>query len=120
MVAGGGGGGGTRHGMGGGGLHGEIPGQVIDKRGGRMGTQRKGGLEGSCADILGSRFAASKGMAWQGGNGCDYGGGGGGGLYGGGGGGTSPGIGGGGGGGSSYINQEWVQDHVVMQSEVSM
>lgn len=119
LVASGGGGGGTRDATGGGGLNGEMAGTVVDDRGGRMGTQVNGGRAGSCPEVLGCRFPAAAGVAWQGGKGCEFGGGGGGGYYGGGGGGTAPGIAGAGGGGSCYVNLEMVTDFVVMQGEVS-
>jgi len=116
-VAAGGGGAGSRDGGPGGGLDGEMPGDRVDKRNGRMGTQENGGKAGDSGEKNLCTFPSEDGRPWQGGAGSQFGGGGGGGLFGGGGGGTSPGIAGGGGGGSSYVQVGSVKDFKVLQGK---
>jgi hypothetical protein len=105
-VAGGGGGGGSQNGLPGCGMTGPYPGSRIDPRNGCCAVGEEGGAAGDSGNIHFSDFPATNGVAWQGGNGCQFGAGGGGGYAGGGGGGTSPGVGGGGGGGSSFVYTE--------------
>lgn len=110
-VAGGGGGGGSQDGLSGCGMTGPYPGSRLDPRNGCCAIGEQGGAAGDSGNIHFSDFPATNGMAWQGGNGCQFGAGGGGGYAGGGGGGTSPGVGGGGGGGSSFVYTDAVRDH---------
>jgi hypothetical protein len=119
-VAAGGGGGGSSDGLPGGTFDGPIPGSRIDIRNGGTGTSSHGGVAGDSGNAYNSKWPATPGEMWQGGNGSQYGGGGGGGYYGGGGGGTSPGIGGGGGGGSSFVYTWMCKDYLSIAGEGNM
>lgn len=75
-------------------MDGPLPGTKIDIINGTSATCEYPGKAGWSGTLVNSKWPATDGEAWKGGNGSEYGGGGGGGYYGGGGGGTTPGIGG--------------------------
>jgi hypothetical protein len=69
VVAGGGGGGSSLHGVPGGGMHGPLPGTLIDIRNGHLGTIEAGGEAGDSGSVHNSLWPATSGEAWKGGNG---------------------------------------------------
>eukprot|EP00605_Chrysophyceae_sp_TOSAG23-4_P002678 GSChrysophyteH1.ASY1.ANO1.2954.1 assembled CDS len=120
LVAAGGGGGGSVNGLPGGNMDGELFGTRVDPICGGTATATQGGHFGDSGTSFNSKWPASDGEMWKGGNGSEFGAGGGGGYYGGGGGGTQPGIGGGGGGGASYVYLPKVHDYVIIPGENKM
>jgi hypothetical protein len=120
IVAGGGGGGGSIDGLCGVGMDGPLVGTKIDPINGCSAGIDGPGREGDCGTVYNSKWPATAGLEWQGGNGSEFGAGGGGGYHGGGGGGTVPGVGGGGGGGSSYVYIPRMHDYMIIHGHGRM
>lgn len=83
LVAAGGGGGSSLDGLPGSGMDGSLPGTKLDPINGASATCDGPGKCGWCGTILNSKWPASDGAQWQGGNGSEFGAGGGGGYFGG-------------------------------------